>query len=86
MATCMTTQILHTFCAFLLVSTIALIEINNNGRKSKTGKIKPKLIFVISIPSSEDSRKLGTNKTLTNKLYIQILHILENNVYLNPKI
>ena len=49
----MATQILQTFCALSLMSTIAIIEINNNGWKSKPRLIKP-LIFVISISSSKD--------------------------------
>ena len=37
MATCIATKSLHTFCALLLMLRIAIIEINNNGRKSKAG-------------------------------------------------
>ena len=33
----MVIQSLHTFCALSLMSAIAILEINNNGRKSKTG-------------------------------------------------
>ena len=36
MATCMAIQSSHTFCALSLTSTIAIMEINNDGRKSKT--------------------------------------------------
>ena len=36
MATCIATQSLLAFCALSLMSTIAIIEINNHGRKSKT--------------------------------------------------
>ena len=37
MATCMASQSLHTFCVLSLMSTIAIAEIDNNGKKSKTG-------------------------------------------------
>ena len=39
MATCVATERLHTFCALSLMSTIAILEINNHDRKSKKGKL-----------------------------------------------